>query len=65
VLEEGTVAAGDRIEVVERPAASVTVAESVRAYHGDAELMRRILALPGVTAKWRRIAERVLSDGAG
>ena len=60
VLEEGTVTAGDPVEVVFRPPASITVAEALRAYHGDADLLRRLLALPGVAAKWHRVAERVL-----
>jgi MOSC domain-containing protein YiiM len=65
VLEAGTVAPGDRVEVVGRPERSVTVAEAVRAYHGDAELMRRLLAVPGISEKWRRIAARVLGPEPG
>jgi MOSC domain-containing protein YiiM len=64
VLEEGTVTAGDRVEVVGRPAESVTVAEALRAYYGDVDLMRRILALPGVAPKWRLIGERMLQPNA-
>jgi len=60
VLAEGEIAAGDAIEVLARPAQRVTVAESMRAYYGDAELMRALLTVPGRAAKWDEIAERVL-----
>lgn len=59
VVERGHLGVGDPVEVVSRPE-SVTVAESFRAYHGDKELMRRILAFPGHTSTWDRAAERVL-----
>ncbi|HEY7260229.1 MAG TPA: MOSC domain-containing protein [Streptosporangiaceae bacterium] len=64
VLEEGEVAAGDPATVEHRPADSVTIVESFRAFHGDRALMRRILALPGHAADWDEIAERVLRDSA-
>src|SRR5690606_28833259 len=51
---------GGEVEVVHRPAASVTVAESFLAYHGDEELLRRILALPRHDERWDKVAERVL-----
>jgi len=60
VLAEGEIAAGDAIEVVARPAQRVTVAEAMRAYCGDAELMRALLTVPGRAAKWDEIADRVL-----
>ncbi|MEU6999278.1 MOSC domain-containing protein [Nonomuraea sp. NPDC046570] len=59
VVERGHLGVGDPVEIVSRPE-SVTVAESFRAYHGDKELMRRILAVPGHTSTWDRAAERVL-----
>jgi MOSC domain-containing protein YiiM len=52
VLEEGAVAPGDTVTVLDRPAVQVTIAESMRAYYGDAELMRRLLSVPGRSAKW-------------
>jgi MOSC domain-containing protein YiiM len=60
VIEQGELGAGDDIEIVFRPAESVTVTESFHAYHGDKDLMRRLLAYPGHGDKWERIAERVL-----
>ncbi len=61
VLTPGPVAAGDALEVVGRPAVAVTVAESMQAYYGDDELMRRLLEVEGRGAKWDEIAAHVLS----
>lgn len=60
VLAEGTVAAGDEAEVTDRPAERVTVAESMRAYYGDQDLMRRVLQVPGRGVKWDEIGQHVL-----
>jgi MOSC domain-containing protein YiiM len=60
VLTEGEIGAGDDIEVLARPDQRVTIAESMRAYYGDVELMRVLLTVPGRGAKWDAIAERVL-----
>jgi MOSC domain-containing protein YiiM len=62
VLEEGDVATGDPAVIEHRPerGAGVTVTESFRAFHGDKDLMRRILALAGHSARWDKVAERVL-----
>ena len=60
VLAEGQIASGDEVDVLARPEQRVTVAESMRAYYGDAELMRALLTVPGRGAKWDAIAERVL-----
>src|SRR6266567_3504714 len=47
VITPGTVSAADEARVVDRPAASVTVAESMLAYYGDQDLMRRLLKVEG------------------
>ena len=47
VLREGAVAAGDPVEVLSRPDERVTIAESMSAYYGDAELMSRLLRVEG------------------
>jgi MOSC domain-containing protein YiiM len=64
VLEEGAVAAGDGIEVISRPDEHVTIAESMTAYYGDAELMRRLLLVEGRGNKWDEIAVGVLGRAA-
>jgi MOSC domain-containing protein YiiM len=60
VLAEGSVAAGDDIEVLSRPEQRVTVADATRAFYGDQDLMRVLLTVPGRGTKWDDIAERVL-----
>jgi MOSC domain-containing protein YiiM len=60
VVTEGVVAPGDRVVVLERPAVSVTVAESMRAFYGDRELLRRLLLVPGRSGTWDKVAQRVL-----
>jgi MOSC domain-containing protein YiiM len=66
VLAEGEIEAGDPIEVLSRPATKVTVAESMRAYYGDPDLMTVLLTVEGRGAKWDEIGENVLGRvGAG
>jgi hypothetical protein len=50
--------------VLARPEQRVTIAESMRAYYGDADLMRVLMTVPGRGAKWDAIAERVLGRAA-
>jgi len=60
VLTEGSISAGDEIEVLARPEQQVTVAESMLAFYGDARLMRLLLTVPGRGARWDEIGEQVL-----
>jgi hypothetical protein len=39
----------------------VTIAESMAAYYGDQELMRRVLRVPGRGEKWDTIGAGVLA----
>ncbi len=59
VVEEGEVTAGDTVQVLHRPAQRVTLAESMSAYYGDDEILRRILTVPGHSPKWDDQAERL------
>ena len=52
VLAEGTVRPGDPVTVLSRPAARVTVAESMRAFYGDRELLLRLATVPERSSKW-------------
>jgi len=66
VLTEGAIAAGAAIEVLSRPDRRVTVAESMRAFYGDAGLMRALLTVPGRAGRWDEIGEQVLGpDNTG
>ncbi|GAA0400730.1 sulfurase [Acrocarpospora corrugata] len=60
VIELGELGVGDEIEILSRPDNSVTIAEAFHAYHGDRDLMRRILSYPGHRWAWDRVAERVI-----
>lgn len=60
VLAEGEVSPGAGIEVVSRPDQRVTIAESMRAYYGDTDLMAAVLTVPGRSSKWDEIGASVL-----
>jgi MOSC domain-containing protein YiiM len=62
VLSEGSVGAGDDLTVLSRPDQTVTVAESMRAFYGDQEIMNRLLQVAGRGSKWDAIAADVLSQ---
>jgi MOSC domain-containing protein YiiM len=64
VLTEGEVGPGDPVEVIARPAVSVTLTEAVRAYYGDADLMRRLLRVAGRGESWDEAALPVLGRAA-
>jgi MOSC domain-containing protein YiiM len=61
VLTPGVVVAGDDLSVLSRPSVAVTVAESMLAFYGDHDLMRRLLTVDGRGAKWDEIGADVLS----
>jgi MOSC domain-containing protein YiiM len=60
VLSEGEVAPGDDIEILDRPAVTVTVSEAMRAFYGDTDLMRQLLAADGLNARWDEVGVQVL-----
>ena len=61
VLTQGAVQAGDDLTVLSRPDQAVTVTESMQAYYGDREIMRRLLAVEGRGWKWDEIGADVLA----
>ncbi|MFL6500923.1 MAG: 3-alpha domain-containing protein [Candidatus Udaeobacter sp.] len=61
--EEGEVAAGDSIEVLERDEHNVTVADVVNLYRenaGNEDLLRRVSELPSLPNSWRDYFRRRL-----
>jgi MOSC domain-containing protein YiiM len=60
VLSEGSVGAGDLVQVLSKPDRPVTIAESMAAYYGDRDLMRQLLGIEARGASWDMVAERVL-----
>ncbi len=64
VRQPGMLRAGDPIELLTRPADSVTVAEALEAlYQRDVEVMRRIEAVPGHSGKYEGLTEEWLAAG--
>ncbi|HEY9198523.1 MAG TPA: MOSC domain-containing protein [Gammaproteobacteria bacterium] len=64
VLEPGRIAAGDRIELLQRPNPDFSVAAVMRAVNAarvDRDSLVAIAALPELSANWRGKAERRLS----
>jgi MOSC domain-containing protein YiiM len=61
VLTAGRVQAGDELTVLHTPAQAVTVAESMRAYYGDRDIMRRLLTVDGRGLKWDEIGADMLN----
>jgi MOSC domain-containing protein YiiM len=61
VLAEGSVQPGDDLAVLSRPDLAVTVAESMRAFYGDQEIMSTLMQVTGRSTKWDAIAADVLS----
>lgn len=57
VVDEGTVRAGDTIEVVHRPGHGVTVSMMFRALTTDRSLLPLLLAVPGLVPQARATAE--------
>ncbi len=60
VLREGEVGAGDRVEVVERPAHAVTIGQVFRASTLEPELLPGLLDVPGLPASIQEKARRRL-----
>jgi MOSC domain-containing protein YiiM len=65
ILEEGELGAGDRIDVVERPERSVTIARFAEIFLRDRDSAGELLELPALPEDWRDWArERVSRSGA-
>ena len=62
VLTPGRVQAGEALSVVATPKQAVTVAESMRAFYGDRDLMQRLLTVEGRGMKWDEIGAEVLGS---
>jgi len=65
VLTEGDIAAGDRIELVDRDERSVSIAEFLQIYvakRPSRRAIQRVLAVPALSEAWRSYLEGVLED---
>ncbi|MCW2541048.1 MAG: hypothetical protein JWN95_2773 [Frankiales bacterium] len=61
VLTEGEVAAGDRIEVLDRPTHGLTMGETFRALTGDRSLAPKLLTAPELPSEVHAAARRWLA----
>jgi MOSC domain-containing protein YiiM len=53
IVEEGKLAAGDAVQVVERPGHDLTIAAFAHAYLEDRSALTRLLEVPAVSEAWR------------
>ncbi len=53
IVEEGELAAGDAVEVAERPGHDLTIAAFSHAYLEDRSALTRLLEVPAVSEAWR------------
>lgn len=60
IEQEGTVGADDQIVVLTRPEHGITVGTVERAYHGDRDLVERLLAVEELPDGWRQWARTVV-----
>jgi MOSC domain-containing protein YiiM len=65
LLVEGDVAAGDEIQVMERPDHDLTIRDVLRIYAFDRQEVGRLLAISGMSESWRRWAEQYLQETKG
>lgn len=67
VIEEGVIAPGDRLALVDRPAAAWTIARLCRTLYADPlnrDELREIAALPMLADGWRNLAASRLATGS-
>ena len=62
LVVEGDVGAGDQIRVVERPSHDLTIRDVFRIYTRDRDEVERLLAVPQMSASWRRWATDFLQE---
>lgn len=62
VVTKGEMAAGDPIEIVERPSHGVTLGDTFQARTGRRDLVPRLLEAPQLPAAWHAWAHKVLGN---
>ncbi len=61
IVEEGSLEAGDPIEVISRPDNSISIADIARIYDRDHDEADRFLGVADLSAPWKAWAERQIS----
>jgi MOSC domain-containing protein YiiM len=64
ILEEGELQAGDRVEIIHRPAHAVTIGDVERIYHVDRGRAAALLDVPELAEGWRVWARKRLTAAA-
>ncbi len=65
IVVEGSVAAGDEVQVIERPSHGLTIRDVSRIYTRDRGEVERLLAVPQVSESWKRWASDFLQRSKG
>jgi MOSC domain-containing protein YiiM len=65
IFVEGNVGAGDEIRVVHRPDHDLTIRDVFRIYTRDRDDIERLIAIPRMSASWKKWAESLLDKGKG
>jgi MOSC domain-containing protein YiiM len=60
IIVEGDLAAGDEIRVIHRPDHDLTIRDVFRIYTRDRNEIERLVAIPQISASWKRWAEILL-----
>ena len=60
IVVEGSVGAGDAIQVIDRPGHDLTILDVFRIYTRDRGEVERLLAVPQVSESWRRWAKALV-----
>jgi MOSC domain-containing protein YiiM len=63
VIAPGELAAGDRVEVVQRPEHNLTVGDVAEIYHGDRARCEELLRAPEIGEEWRSWVRERLAGG--
>jgi MOSC domain-containing protein YiiM len=65
IFVEGNVGAGDEIRGVHRPDHDLTIRDVFRIYTRDRDDIERLIAIPRMSASWKKWAESLLDKGKG
>jgi MOSC domain-containing protein YiiM len=63
IIEEGTVRAGDVVDVVERPAEAATVAQAFACKTGDRQQLELLSRTTDLAPDWRKWCDRAMAAG--
>ena len=63
IMQEGSISAGDYIEIIERPTHGVSVKDLFEAKSGNRIKLRNIAAVSQLSSEWREWVEKVIASG--